>query len=83
MDKPMSNKEVAIYMIPACCVFAAAITLESKTWLSIVFLIVAGIVVFAKKKIPTRRQAKVGIQMDKRLSRAHCSTSKTRYGRKK
>lgn len=50
MDKPMSNKDVAIYMIPACCVLGAAVALESRTVLAIVFLIVAGIVVFAKEK---------------------------------
>ena len=55
MDKPMSNKDVAIYMIPAGCTFTASLVAEScydngMLWLPIMLLAIAGIVVFAKKK---------------------------------
>lgn len=70
----MSNKDVAIYMIPACCVFAAATALESKPVLTAVFLAIAGIVVFAKKKTSARLAPRADVKTIK--SRAYCSTER-------
>lgn len=80
MDKPMSNKDTAIYMIPAGCTLTALLVAEScydngMLWLPIMLLASAGIVIFVKKKTSARRQAKADVATYK--SRAYCSTERS------
>ncbi|MBQ8662507.1 MAG: hypothetical protein IJ471_01480 [Eubacterium sp.] len=70
----MSNKDVAIYMIPAGCLFMAAVTLESKPVLALVLLLVAGIAVYAKKKTSVRLAPRADVKSNK--TRAYCSTER-------
>ena len=75
----MSNKDVAIYMIPAGCTFTALLIMESclehgKLWITILLLAIAAVTVLIKEKTPARLAPRADVKIHK--YRAYCSTGR-------